>query len=817
MWTRRLPIALALTSLLLLPACPGSDGGDAEETSKDSKAGKDGKKAKPKKNIPAEPLPLDVKPVTGDTKLPVDVTVSLDGKAVRLGDLLAGNSIVLFSDADTRDKDNRAAQRAIRYLSHGASPMGFRLVAIFKDGTSDAEIDAWYTDRKIHRTGRAVVDDGGAFAKASGWSPRTLALVGEDGQIGELFLPTEGWDARVGYDGGANADLLFRAWEPAQGAPAVSAAAKKAALGVVRAVLDGEPVTEDSALPTVDDPALASPPPGRVFVSLYRPATVRRLRGEGTGATLGEAIAAATKDALMTAGTSAPGWQAVSEQLRFAVDVAGPDQQLPTRELRALWYLLEPGIDGIIVRKGDTNEGVVLPHEAVTEGLLTPRVRDRDAKTLALVREAAIRASLSKSDWKADDTTLHRFRTTSFGANVAGATEPVDMVRGNVLIDGPPDEAAILESLRIGGLWLVNTVGEDGKFDYEYFPNQAKGSSGYNIVRHAGSVYGLFEMAHLAHKEPALAADRNKYLDAAARAMGYIYDATESPNGDEAGDRRCLISNNSCESGSAALTLLTFLSRPEPSEVPAEFRDRIYRDEDKEIMEGLGLVLTDMIDPSGKVFYSYRESLKFDRVRKEPLYYPGETMLALLMFHDKTQDPRWLEGARRIGDRQVEYYDKKRFSWPDHWVMQGLYELWQETKDNRYAETAYAMATHSEADQYAIQWTPFADYHGAWRRKKDVPRTTRAGSRLEAVRRVVHLAWEAGEDATAWEEVLIRGADHLIEKQYRPENVWWIPYPDKVMGAYPMGIVDNHIRIDNNQHALVGMLGALEVLRRRAQ
>jgi hypothetical protein len=31
-----------------------------------------------------------------------------------------------------------------------------------------------------------------------------------------------------------------------------------------------------------------------------------------------------------------------------------------------------------------------------------------------------------------------------------------------------------------------------------------------------------------------------------------------------------------------------------------------------------------------------------------------------------------------------------------------------------------------------------------------------------------------------------------------------------------MGIVDNHLRIDNNQHALVGMLGALEVLRDRA-
>jgi hypothetical protein len=30
-----------------------------------------------------------------------------------------------------------------------------------------------------------------------------------------------------------------------------------------------------------------------------------------------------------------------------------------------------------------------------------------------------------------------------------------------------------------------------------------------------------------------------------------------------------------------------------------------------------------------------------------------------------------------------------------------------------------------------------------------------------------------------------------------------------------MGIVDNHCRIDNNQHALVGMAGAIEVARKR--
>ncbi len=815
MWTRLhvLPATACALALLVTSGCGGG------ETSAPQKViAKDATPAADEgQTIPDAPLSLDVAPVTGEDSLPVGAKVELDGRSVTLGELLKGNSVVVYTDGDTRETQNRAAQRAVRYLARSAAPMGFRLVVVFPSGTDDSTIDKYYEDRKILRTGRAVVDENGEFATQSGWEPRTLALVGEDGQIGLLFGPEEGWDARLGYSGGPTSDLLFRAWQPRQGAPELSDAAKQAAVDVVLAVIGGDTVTEEMAFPADQFPGAAADHAvtDPVWVSIYQEEAVRRLRGSGTGANLAEATANATRAALLTAGDLAGDWQKALPKLRFSVDVTGPTSPIPTKELEALWYIIEPGLDGVIVKKGDS-EGVILPHEPVTQGFLTPRVRNRTEKSKAILTEASRRASLGKEDWKLDDAELHRFRSTTFGVNLAGKTTFVDMYRGNVLIDGPPGEEEILESLRIGGLWLVNTVRENGKFDYEYFPNRGKGSTGYNIVRHAGSVYGLFEMAHLADQEPHLRADRDRYLDAASRAMGYIYDATMSPKGDPVGDRRCLISNSRCESGSAALTLLTFLSRPDPKDVPAKFRDGIYRAEDEEIMTGLGLALTDMIDDGGKVYFNYAESLKFDRVRKEPLYYPGETMLALLMFHEKTGDARWLEGAKKIGDRQADYYEKKRFSWPDHWVMQGFYKLWQVTKDSRYAQTGYDMATHSAADQYPNVWTPFPDYHGAWRRKDDLPRTTRAGSRLEAVRRVVHMAWEDGRDAKVWEDLLLMGADHLIEKQYRPENMWYVPYPEKVIGAYPMGVVDNHVRIDNNQHALVGMLGALEVLRRRA-
>ena len=815
-----LPAALLAIFCFALTGCPSGDSaGDSGDTRAKSSAKPDkADRSAPPAEWPTEPLDVGAEAITGSERLPGDVRLeSVDGDGTTLGELLAGNSLVVYSDTDTANRQLRAGTRHLRKLVDAAGPVGFRLVVVFTEGSTPDAIDAWYRHRQIRRIGRTAVDAEGEFAQQIGWAPRSAALVGPDGQIGVKFGPTEEWDARLGFDGGLNSDLLFLAWQSKEAAPEIGPATRQAAVDLVKAVL-AAPAPEGDALPAVSFAAagLSVPITAPVYVSLYRIGFVRRLRGTASEGLLGEALARATLDALASAGDGVAAWREDAAQLRFAIDLAGKAVPLPTRDQKALWYLVEPGMDGIIVRKGD-DEGVVLPHEAVTQGYMTPRVRGRTEKWKATIKEGCRRANVGVAEWTSDAVEILRFRTTSFGVLHPGATEAVEMVRGNVLIDGPPDEAAILESLRLGGLWLVNTVMEDGKFDYEYFPNKDKGSPGYNIVRHAGSVYGLFEMYKLAREEAVLSADQGRYIDAAARSIGYIYADTKVPKGDETGLRRCLISDGTCDSGSAALTLLTFLARPPREELPAQYRDSIYRDGDDVLMEGLGLTLLDMIDAKGKVFARYSQAMKLDEVKKEPPYYPGESMLALMMFYERTGDERWLAGAKAIGDRQVAVYKQKRFTWPDHWVMQALHPLWKATNDDDYAQTGYTMATHSITEQYPTVWSPFPDYHGAWRRTSDLPRTTRAGSRLEAIRGVVHLAWEAGQDATVWEDGLIAAADHLIEKQYRPDNVWYLPNPDKVQGAYPMGIVDNHVRIDNNQHALVGMLGALETLRRRAK
>lgn len=764
------------------------------------------------------PVDLKLAPFAGGEKLPTGASlVGPDGKKQDLSDLLADRNLVLTLTDDGEDRQTRAATRMLRDIVKAGRGGGFKVLAIFPEGTDAASLPNFIKKRGLDENVQPYVDHEGDFAEATKWVPRTAALVDGNGTIANQWGPTERWDERIGFEPGLSADLLAQAFAGPP-APTLDSATKGAAVELVRTALR-TPWTglslPDAVRAKAATAGLGGAAERGVWVTLYRRGSTEPSRAMAKAGTLGEAIAMATQKALAAAPEP---FRTDAAALRFSVDVPGAEHLVPTRHMQTLWFLLESGVDGVVVRR-DGKDGVTLPQEAVTRGLLSPRVMGRNKAIPKVLEFACKEGGFGKDCWKDSGTELLRFRTAAFGVSEPDGPA-LDQYRGNVLVeDRPLTEAEILESIRLGGLWLLRTVMPDGKFDYEYYPNEDKGSTDYNIVRHAGSVYGLFEMSELARMEPALAADRGAYLDAAARAMGFVVEGLESPKEAKEPGRLCLIDRKRCESGSAALSLLTFLSRPAPEHVPAELRDRIFPKNDKALTEGLALTLLDMIDDRGRVYAKYSEAATGKGVTKEPLYYPGESMLALVRFHQMTGDPRWLEGARRIGDWQVQVYEKDRFEFPDHWVMQALYRLWQVTKDDRYARTAFSMSTHSVSEQYPFMSGPFPDYFGSWRRRDDIPRTTRAASRMEAIRAVVELGWEhkgGGEDQRLWEDSLLHAARHMMEQQFRPVNSFWVARTEKTEGAYRMGIVDNHCRIDNNQHGLVGMVGALEVVRHRA-
>ena len=587
---------------------------------------------------------------------------------------------------------------------------------------------------------------------------------------------------------------------------------------------------------------LSEPHPHPVHVTIFAPVKRKRwTRGTGTEGSLAEQLTAAAtsaRDALVQRHRGVD-----LRTVRIQVDLEGPSQRLGGRWFRGLintigeriagdnfvWrfaqYDLETGIDGFRLER-DGKAGIVLPADPMLDGWFSPRDLkkrfryDNWVKTLAQLRQRAGIKDGKEGPWPAG-ATLTNFRTYSFAQPDPTAPRTVELHRGHVLFEGELDEERVLASLEAAGEWLLGTVEDDGRFDYEYFPTRDDHGRGYNEVRHAGSVYGLFYLGNMAAREERLRPQREAYIAAGVKAMGRVYGMLGSPPGTSADDGFVAFlegkDGERTNSGSQALTMLSLLERPSPDSVsdPA-LAASLRRPGDDAVIAGLAKTLIAMVDERGWVYRRWTEARAGEQMDRQPLYFPGELLLALVRYHEATGDPEALAVAKRVGRAQI-HYTKRPFEIPDHWVMQALDHLDAlDPDDPTWREGAYWMG-HDYADEQFPPQVPHApDYQGAYRRDLEIARTTRAASRGEAIGGVARIAWRRGDPAELWERSLIGGARHLIEQQYTADNTFHFPDPEETLGAIRMGLIDNHCRIDNNQHAIVALDNALEALRRRA-
>ena len=625
-----------------------------------------------------------------------------------------------------------------------------------------------------------------------------------------------------------------------------------AAVGVVSSTLrhyhratNGQPEGTTMARVGEDDldSRLARPHDGEVWVTLWLGG--KSLRGRAAEGVLLVDLARATRRAL----DSAPDWSlwvGAAERVSIQIDLAEPGTRVSRRWshlpvllalsllspvsqhhlgkldlLYQLVYEIEPGVDGLALRVGEYT-ATILPADPIAFGWLSPRVEGREGSSgraemvKLLLGELGRQAGVAPDGWRAPGAELRKFRTLSFGRPAqAGPAAARRFYRGNVLVP-QPDDAAILSALGEAGDWLRRSTRPDGTFDYDYLPNSDRGTGDYNLVRHAGSVYGLFFAYRLALGEDALRAKANDMLEAGLHATDWLYPRLAAPVG--ATDTTLVALNEpdgAASSGGAAVTLLTMLERPSEAEVSHPvLRAHLARPDDPQLMRGLGRFLLALTDRRGRVFDSWAASRSSPEVVKEAPYSPGETLLALVRLYRATGEREWLDGARAIAASQIAQFEQEHPR-PDHWVMQALGELFEATGERRYADVLLRMGDQYVTEQYPPLWLPFPDYFGSYHRDDDVPRTTRACSSSEAMGAVVRTAWRVGRDARPYEDSLLRAAKHLLEHQWRPENSFFLRTPARARGAIRMGLVDNQCRIDNNQHALVGLRSALDVARRR--
>ncbi len=353
----------------------------------------------------------------------------------------------------------------------------------------------------------------------------------------------------------------------------------------------------------------------------------------------------------------------------------------------------------------------------------------------------------------------------------------------------PPDqlEAAIDDATN----WLLINQRPDGTWLYDYDRDAGTEVGGYNMVRHAGVTMSLY-------MRDALQGDRAA-RDAAERGLAWLDDRLVAVDGSLAfadGDR--------AETGTAALALAALVWR----------RDATGRtDRDPEIV-GLADFVAGQVFPRGAVSAA-RDLATGRRLDEVSRFFTGEALWALALVDARLPGHGWGETAGRIADHIALRRDDEEPEFPpndDHWAAYGLAELAQR----------YRLADHhlAYAERLAGLWSAEIRFD-AQRTGSGINRIVRGsvdrggqqGTNLEGIASLWRLARVDSRLADARDDLAARvacAADLLVGAQVHSVDSASDPRPDAVAGAW---FTHGRTRMDTQQHALSGLLGAWRTLR----
>lgn len=513
----------------------------------------------------------------------------------------------------------------------------------------------------------------------------------------------------------------------------------------------------------------------------------------GRGPSFAAAIAAAVDD---LAARSAPDDRAGRLKIDLVAAI-GPERRFAAGGEAEL----DPSLEGLWLPGPDLT---LLPEELTSRRLIA----DRELQSRRLesyLAEGPRRTAAVEGDPGAAGEPYRAVRFDSFAEGGTGL--PVQLFRGN---DRAPvvSPQTLLEAARAGGHYLVLHQRPDGTFHYRYDPTADALEPGYNLLRHAGSCYALFELYGATRQGAARqgATGDDRFLEAGRRGVEALlrHVAGPRPGDADAGvdfDAIAEIDDGEAKLGGAALAILAMVEHQRVSG-------------DDRWLAGarrLARFLLFQQGPDGrfesKYFYGEPDDEPF-----ESIYYPGEAILALARLHRLDGDPAWLAAARRGADYLIDVRDagKATSELPhDHWLLIGLAELDELTGDPRYAAHGARIAEAIVEAQRTRSSYP--DWIGSF---YDPPRTTPTATRAEALVAMERLARRTGRDRRPIVEALLRMAAYQRRCQLTSVSALYLPRPDRAVGGFRRSLTDWEVRIDYVQHSVSSLLGTREILLR---
>lgn len=239
-----------------------------------------------------------------------------------------------------------------------------------------------------------------------------------------------------------------------------------------------------------------------------------------------------------------------------------------------------------------------------------------------------------------------------------------------------------------GARFLAGLTAPDGRFKYRYDAETGKESGGYNVLRHAGSVWAMLDVYSSSH-------DR-QVLSAARRAVTYLLNNFLKFHGDYS--KVCICEDNTIKLGGNALAVVALTALYGITREPFLLQ----------ISERLAdSMISERTADNDLVHKRYFQSGKVSEFRS--MYYTGEALLALLNLFEASRNEKWLDAVVSIEKRlAAEDYGVEEQS---HWMLYALSSLSRIEPSAVYLEHATKIARHILEHPDYLSWgrsTPIA-------------------------------------------------------------------------------------------------------------
>lgn len=210
--------------------------------------------------------------------------------------------------------------------------------------------------------------------------------------------------------------------------------------------------------------------------------------------------------------------------------------------------------------------------------------------------------------------------------------------------------------------YLLNMLGEDGKYNYGYFPHFDKKINFYNILRHSSSTYALIEgLIYLDQSvepvEKAIDFIIDNYI-LEKDGNCYVFDDTENSNEIKLGQNASFI-----------FAICEYLK--------VKNNERYLKVAQKVANGILTMINKNTFETTHVLNYpdlSVKEKFRI-------VYYDGEAALALLRLYQHDYNEKWLDTVKNLVD---QFIAKDYWKYHDHWLGYCTNELVQINPEAKY-------------------------------------------------------------------------------------------------------------------------------------